>query len=252
MRYFLEIAYNGLYYNGWQKQKNASSVQEEIEKCLEIIFKEKILVKGAGRTDAGVHARQQFVQFDTNIPLKSNFLYQLNCLFSPYIVARNIYLPFPQELDVRKNAILRIYKYYIVKQKEPFYKNLVMPFYRKVDVSKMNQACLELLGYKDFASFCKSQGSQLSTFCRVEYAKWHERGNFLIFTIKANRFLRGMVRAIVGTLLQIGTGKKNIEEFKALIAAKDRKLAGENVEPYGLYLHRVIYPPYSLQPVEFT
>jgi tRNA pseudouridine38-40 synthase len=236
-------------YSGWQKQKNAHSVQAELEQKLSIILAEPSSVKGAGRTDAGVHARQQFVHFDTEATIPPHFLYRLNCLLPAHIVARALYEPIPQTLDARWDALWRVYKYYIVKKKNPFYQRLVLPFFRKLDIERMNRASLYLLGEKDFASFCKAHGQQKTTVCDIRYAKWKEKGDFIIFTIQANRFLRGMVRAIVGTLLGIGLEKQSIEEFRALLEAKDRTLAGENVEPYGLYLHRIFYPPQSLKPI---
>lgn len=251
MRYFLEIAYNGAKYCGWQKQPDAKTVQQEIEYFLSTVLRQDVTTMGAGRTDTGVHARQMFLHFDVSKSISiPNFLYKANSFLPPDISVLNYY----EVLDdhhARFNAIAREYEYYVSVVKDPF--SIDSAYYLKnfPDINLMNEAASSLLTYSDFQSFSKVR-TEVKTFnCNVTKAEWILNGNMLIFTISADRFLRNMVRSIVGTLLEVGSGKITIEDFHNIIASKNRSNAGISVPAHGLYLTKVIYPEtVSLQPIK--
>lgn len=240
-RYFFEIAYNGKNYSGWQSQKNALGVQEVVEKCLTNLLGEKTEIVGSGRTDAGVHCEQQFFHADTKEEvLAGDFMFRLNAFLPKDIVIRQIFEVKP-EVSARYDAIERAYRYEITRVKNPFLTASAWHFFKDVDVQTMNDAAALLLGEHDFECFSKVKTDVNHFRCEVKTARWEEQGEKLIFRISANRFLRGMVRSIVGTLLDVGTGKTSIEDFMGIINSKDRKKAGANVPAYGLYLASVKY-----------
>ena len=242
MRYFLELTYNGKAYHGWQIQPNAISVQEVIEKTLSTLLNETISIVGAGRTDAGVHASQMFAHFDTEAEfVVKDFIYKLNS-FLPKDIAINNMFSVKSDAHARFDALERTYLYRISLKKDVFnYENSFL-LKQKTDLEKMNQAASILLQYTDFQCFSKSN-TDVSTYnCNIMKAQWNIAGNELQFTIKADRFLRNMVRAIVGTLINVGLGKIEAEDLHTIIKSKNRSEAGFSVPAHGLYLTEVIYP----------
>jgi tRNA pseudouridine38-40 synthase len=242
MRYILDISYKGTNYHGWQIQANAHSVQAELNEALSKILRKNIDTFGSGRTDTGVHAEQQIVQFDFDeeIDLKQ-LQYKLN-LVLPFDIAVNKASKTSDNFSVRFDAISRTYEYRIVRKKEVFNIDLALYLTAPLNVEEMNKAAALLISHKDFKCFSKYKTSVDHFLCDMYRAEWEEKGNLLIFTIKANRFLRGMVRAIVGTLLNVGLGRMTIEEFGKVIESRDRKFAGMAVPAKGLFLTKVEYP----------
>ncbi len=246
MRYLLEIAYLGTNYNGWQNQTNALTIQGEIEDRLKILLKREIEIVGSSRTDTGVHATQQFAHLDLEEEIDNYyFKYKLNSLLPRDIVIKKIFLT-ASDFHARFEAVSRSYEYRIAKTKNPFLQNLALPDTRKYDLGKMNEAAESLLNHQDFESFSKVKTNVKNFLCTIKHAYWEEKEDLLIFHIKANRFLRGMVRAIVGTLLKVGSGEISIADFEAIISKKDRKKAGTAVAPEGLFLIEVAYPENKL------
>ena len=242
-RYFIEISYNGKNYHGWQVQPNAITVQEVLNDCLTKLLREQIHVVGAGRTDAGVHAMQFFAHFDLvkkveNVP---KFLNRLNSFLPKDIAAKSL-LEVVGGAHARFDAIARTYEYFVVQQKNPFQENVAHLIRNPINKEAMNQAAKRLFEFKDFTSFSKSDTQTKTNNCKIIKAHWQEREGLLVFTIKADRFLRNMVRAIVGTLLEVGLGKMTEEEFINVINSKDRSEAGTSVPAHGLYLQEVSYP----------
>jgi tRNA pseudouridine38-40 synthase len=241
MRYFFEISYFGTNYHGWQYQKNATGVQEVVENVLDKLLKEKIAIVGSGRTDTGVHCVQQFFHADIEREFdKKHLLQRLNAFLPGDIVIKNV-VDVKPEAHARYDARSRMYEYRITRVKDPFLLDRAFYFFRELDVPTMNRAAALLRGKHDFQAFCKVKTDVNHFICNVKEVRWNQKGELLVFTITANRFLRGMVRAIVGTLLEVGTGKITIKEFLAILHAKDRKKAGMNVPAEGLYLIQVKY-----------
>ncbi|WP_298536294.1 tRNA pseudouridine(38-40) synthase TruA [uncultured Algibacter sp.] len=242
MRYFIELAYNGKLYHGWQNQPNAISVQEVIENALSTILNETVSVMGAGRTDAGVHASQMFAHFDTDINLsQSNLVFKLNSFLPSDIAIQEIFNVKP-EAHTRFDALSRTYVYRIGLVKNVF--NFENTYFVKqnLDVNKMNEAAKILFEYKDFQCFSKSNTDVKTYYCDIMKAEWFFKADELHFEIKANRFLRNMVRAIVGTMINIGLGKIKVEELHQIIQSKSRSEAGFSVPAHGLYLTKIEYP----------
>ncbi|MEM7514243.1 MAG: tRNA pseudouridine(38-40) synthase TruA [Bacteroidota bacterium] len=242
VRYFLDISYLGTQYAGWQIQPNALTVQEVLEKALQTYFGEPVSVLGAGRTDSGVHARQLLVHFHVDVVLSEKTRFGLNGILPHDISVNGIYTSTQEDFHARFDAISRAYCYRISTHKSPLDTQITSWIRRRLDVEAMNTAAKALLDYKDFASFCKLHGDQKTTLCDMHHAYWTQKGNLLTFHVQANRFLRGMVRALVGTLIWVGEGRISIPEFISIIEAKDRAAAGPNVEAKGLTLEKVNYP----------
>lgn len=243
MRYFVELSYLGKHYHGWQIQANEISVQETIERALSLLLKEEISVVGCGRTDAGVHARQYFLHFDLEKQIdKEKLKYKLNS-FLPEDIAIFQVISVVDEAHARFQAISRSYQYKISLEKNVFHKDLSIEISHSVlDVDMMNKAASKLLNYTDFKCFSRTKTDVKTYECVVTEAYWEIRGNQLIFNISANRFLRNMVRAIVGTLLEVGKGRMSLDEFDTVVKSRDRKRAGASVKAKGLFLTAVIYP----------
>ncbi|MFC7358356.1 tRNA pseudouridine(38-40) synthase TruA [Jejudonia soesokkakensis] len=242
MRYFIEIAYHGKNYHGWQNQPDAITVQEVLEKTLSTLLRKEIQVVGAGRTDAGVHAKQLFAHFDFDrIENLSEVIFRLNSFLPKDISVKNI-IRVKEDAHARFDATAREYEYLITTAKNPFFEELAYHVYQKPDIQKMNEAAALLLDYNDFQCFSRSNTDVKTYYCKLEKADWVEDKNSLIFTIKADRFLRNMVRAIVGTLLEVGYGKLFLEGVHAIIESKDRSNAGASAPAHGLYLTKVEYP----------
>ncbi len=241
MRYFLELAYNGKNYFGWQIQPDVITVQEKINVALSTILRKEIAVVGAGRTDTGVHASQMYAHFDVAEKLDANFTYKLNSILPNDIVIYKIILV-ADEAHARFDAMQRSYEYKIWIGRNPFTLESSWQLnYKNIEVALMNKAAEILLEYEDFECFSKVKTNVHTFNCNVMQAKWVLKGNELTFYITANRFLRNMVRAIVGTLLNVGLQKITIEEFRAVIESKDRSKAGTSVPAKGLFLTEVAY-----------
>ncbi len=241
MRYFIELSYKGTNYHGWQIQPDASSVQEEITKALATILQEKILLVGAGRTDAGVHASQMFAHVDTVKKLSNNYVHKLNAILPNDIVIKSI-KEVSDDTHARFDAVSRTYEYRILLGRDPFLLETTWQLHQKnLQIEKMNEAANLLFKYEDFESFSKVK-TDVNTFnCTIMKAVWTLEDKHLIFHIKANRFLRNMVRAVVGTLLEVGLGKKTVEDFRKIIESKKRSEAGLSVPAKGLFLTEVCY-----------
>jgi tRNA pseudouridine38-40 synthase len=242
MLYFFEITYKGSHYHGWQNQANAVGVQEIVEGALSRIFRIKIEIVGSGRTDAGVHCAQQFFHADLDKELdEANWLIKLNSLLPKDIAIRSI-KPVKENAHARYDAYERSYVYKITRVKDPLLIGLAYYYFKPVDIEKMNLAAALLVGENDFECFSKVKTDVNHFICDLKSAHWNHKNELLIFSITANRFLRGMVRAIVGTLLDVGSGKITPSDFEAILKGRDRKKAGMNVPPEGLYLTSVKYP----------
>ena len=242
MRYFFEISYNGTNYHGWQSQANAIGVQQVVEEVFEKLFRKKIEIVGSGRTDTGVHCVQQFFHADLDHELDKPVIQQkLNSFLPKSISINSIQLVRP-DAHARYSAIERAYEYRITRTKNPFYQDYAYHFFKELNIQTMNKAATLLVGELDFESFSKVKTDVNHFICDLKKAKWNETDDLLVFHIAANRFLRGMVRSIVGTLLDVGSGKISIKEFQQIVKSKDRKKAGMNVPACGLYLMQVKYP----------
>lgn len=243
MRYFMVLDYNGTNFFGWQRQPKQDTVQERIEHALSVLLKADIEITGAGRTDTGVHARNYVAHFDSdveNLHTNTNFLYKLNCILPLDINIQRIALVHP-EAHARFDATQRTYKYYVTTQKDVFRYPLTHRA-KNLDITKMNAAAARLKEYSDFTSFSKLNTDVKTNNCTVFEAFWTETDGELVFTISANRFLRNMVRAIVGTLFEVGYGKMTVEDFCCIIEAKDRSRAGTSAPAKALFLESVEYP----------
>ncbi|WP_445710967.1 tRNA pseudouridine(38-40) synthase TruA [Flavobacterium sp.] len=242
MRYFIEFAYNGKDYFGFQIQPDAASVQETLNKAINLLFKTTIDIVGAGRTDSGVHAKQMFAHFDYEQEIDASFwVKKLNSYLPKDIVVFKIF-KVHDEAHARFDASSRTYEYYIHNFKDVFNHEGSWYFYKELNVEKMNEACKILFEYIDFECFSKVHTDVRTFNCTITEAFWQKKGNQLLFTIQADRFLRNMVRAIVGTMINIGIGKITVDDFRKVIESKSRKEAGFSVPAHGLYLVNVAYP----------
>lgn len=248
LRYFLDIAYCGFHYHGWQIQANAKSIQAEIQAKLSLILGDTIEIVGSGRTDTGVHAEQQIAHFDFDKLLSfSTHIFRTNQILNRDIVIKNAYLV-DNQAHSRFDAIARTYEYRLSKLRNPFLQNLAYFDGRNFDFALMNEAAQLLKEYEDFECFSKVKTEVNHFNCQISRAEWNQKDDLWVFTITANRFLRGMVRAIVGTLLNVGLHKINLTDFQQIIQSKNRNLAGRSVPPEGLFLTEVKYP-YKLIPI---
>jgi tRNA pseudouridine38-40 synthase len=242
-RYFIEIAYRGTAYNGWQYQPNAPSVQETIERCFSKVFgNTSIPIVGCGRTDAGVHAKSYF--FHVDLPQdwdEKHLCFKLNRMLPPDISTTKAH-KVSSDLHARFHATKRTYRYFIHQKKDPFHLDQSWYFQQDLDMNAMNLAAIRLLGTKDFGSFSKLHTVVKTNICTVFHAEWIQIEDQWYFEISANRFLRNMVRAIVGTLIEVGLGKLTIEDIDTIINAKDRSEAAVSVPAHGLFLWDIVYP----------
>jgi tRNA pseudouridine38-40 synthase len=243
MRYFIEFSYKGTGYHGWQRQNNAISIQEKLEDALSILLTHTVEVVGSSRTDAGVHAEQQYAHFDVEngikIPLQK-LVYSMNAILPRDIAVHRVF-NVKDDAHSRFDALYRRYEYRIVANKNPFDYEIAWLYKGELDIDKMNHAATLLLQYKDFESFSKLHSDVKTHICHISRAEWFWQGHQLIFTVKANRFLRGMVRALVGTLIEVGRGKLTVDDFEAIIQARDRNKAGAQAPAHGLTLVEVGY-----------
>lgn len=243
MRYFIKCAYKGTNYSGWQIQDNALTVQAEIEKALSTLLKHKIDITGSSRTDTGVHAVQQMAHFEmaNEISDCDNLVYRMNKLL-PFDISVQKIFNVADNYHSRFEAISRKYEYRISRKKNPFQRGLTYEFNGNINVDLMNEACKILFKHIDYQCFSKIHTDVLTFNCTISEAQWEEKqDDLLVFSIKANRFLRGMVRTIVGTLLEVGLGKISLTAFEEIILSKDRKKAGRSVPAEGLFLLEVNY-----------
>lgn len=241
MRYFLELAYHGKAYHGWQRQPNAVSVQEVVENAIGILTQTPCELVGAGRTDAGVHAKQLFAHFDSEDELGGGMVFRLNSLLPQDIAVKGLYRV-QNDVHARFDALSRSYEYHIIKKKDPFAFGATYWVKRELDIELMNKASKLLPAHTNFKSFSRSRTDVRTYNCKIEIACWEQTSEKLVFHIKADRFLRNMVRAIVGTLLEVGTGKLQVEEIHKIIERKNRSEAGASVPAHGLYLTKIEYP----------
>jgi tRNA pseudouridine38-40 synthase len=249
-RFFIELAYDGSNYHGWQSQPNAIGVQEVLNRALSIILRDQIETLGCGRTDTGVHAKQFFAHFDAEKLMidgiwqmdKGSFLRSLNSVLPHDIAVSNIFAV-NAEAHARFDATLRSYEYHIHFNKDPFNNGYSWLLRDEPDLDLMNEAAKIIMGYTDFSCFSKSNTQVKTNNCKISKAEWVKTDNGIVFHISADRFLRNMVRAIVGTLIEVG--KKEIEpaDVHAIIRSKNRSKAGTSVPACGLYLTEVVYPP---------
>lgn len=242
-RYFVHLSYHGGRYHGWQIQPNALSVQEVLENAFSTILQQKITVTGAGRTDTGVHASKYVLHFDVTTRLTdiNRLIYRLNSYLPADIAIQRI-LEVPPDAHARFSAISRTYNYLIALEKDPFSTHTAYYLRIRPDVRAMNEAAEILMEYRDFTSFSKLHTDVKTNFCKITKACWEEVDNRLIFTIKADRFLRNMVRAIVGTLIDVGKGKISVDQVRTIIEKQDRGAAGASAPAHGLILTDVEYP----------
>jgi tRNA pseudouridine38-40 synthase len=242
MRYFLDISYKGTNYHGWQFQKNAHTLQAEIENALSKRLGATIAIMGSGRTDAGVHAKQQIAHFDTTVSFDTELLiFRLNRFLSPDIAVNSIVEVQP-EAHARFNANERAYQYFIHQHKDPFKQHASYYFPKVLNLEEMNKAAAFLMGTHDFESFSRVKTEVNNFICAIKQAEWQVKNDSIMFSVTANRFLRGMIRALVGTLLEVGLGKLSVEDFVKVIEKRDRKAAAMSVPAMGLYLSKVAYP----------
>ncbi len=242
MRYFLELSYNGSPYHGWQRQPNAVSIQEVLENALSTILRFKTEIVGAGRTDTGVHAKQIMAHFDSDRDLNvESLIYKLNSILPAEIAIQSLY-EVDKDAHARFDAVSRSYEYCINLTKDPFLIKKSYYMKRSLDLNLMNEAAKLLLNYTNFKCFSKSKTDVKTYNCTITEAIWERNKDNLIFKISANRFLRNMVRAIVGTLIEIGEGKLDLEDLVDIIKSENRSRAGYSVPAHGLYLVEVKYP----------
>lgn len=242
MRYFIEFAYNGKNYHGWQYQPHSISVQEVLNKALSTLLKQPIDVTGAGRTDTGVHAKQMYAHFDYDSVINSDSLTQKLNSFLPKDIVVYRLIPLHDDAHARFDATSRTYEYHIHTFKDAFIGEGSWFHFHPLDMDKMNEAAKILFEYKDFKCFSKTHTDVRTFNCVIMEANWKKEGNNLVFTVAADRFLRNMVRAIVGTLVNVSLGKITLQDFREIIESRDRNKAGFSVPAHGLYLTKVAYP----------
>jgi tRNA pseudouridine38-40 synthase len=240
-RYFIEVAYKGTNYSGFQVQDNAGSVQEEVEKALATYFRSALVLTGSSRTDTGVHALQNFFHVDFEGIIDPSSLYNFNAILPADIVIRSI-LPVPATAHCRFDALSREYKYYVYWDKNPFLDDRAYFFPYSLDWHRMNEAAALVRRYDDFTAFSKKKTQVKSFICTVEESSWSEEEGCLVYRVRANRFLRGRVRGLVGTMLQVGREKLSLERFEEILRQKDNRQADFSVPGHGLFLFRVNYP----------
>lgn len=243
-RFFIELAYDGTAYHGWQIQPNAVTVQQELDRALSVFFRQPVETLGCGRTDAGVHATQFFAHADlqgVSPESAAQAVGPVNALL-PYPIAVSRIFKVGDQAHARFDATARSYEYHLHFRKDPFRRNRSWLYKGQLDVSAMNAAAAQLMTYQDFSSFSKSNTSTATNHCKLMAAGFRETADGLVFCITADRFLRNMVRAIVGTLVRVGRREIGPEELDAIVASKDRSNAGQSVPACGLYLVGIVYP----------
>jgi len=241
-RYFLEVSYNGFNYSGFQKQENANSIQAEVEKALMILQKQVIELTGSSRTDAGVHALQNYFHFDFDGIIHPQFIYKMNAIIPADIVVKHL-TRVADDAHCRFDAVSRAYKYYIYNRKNPFLRDRAYYYPFILDIEMLKKAAEMLCEFNDFTTFSKRNTQVRSFVCNMEESGWIEEEDLLVYSVKANRFLRGMVRGLTGTMLQAGRGKISLDDMRDIINARDCSKANFSVPSKGLFLVNVSYPP---------
>ncbi len=243
MRYFMRLAYNGASFHGWQIQPHDVSVQEVLEKALSTILRSPIAITGAGRTDTGVNASTMIAHFDTPQPIAdpSKTVRQLNAIVGRDIAVYAI-MAMHAEAHARFDATSRTYKYYLHTRKNPFLERFSWDCHYALDFDAMNLAAERMMAYTDFTSFSKLHTDVKTNNCKITHARWEQVGEQWVFTVTADRFLRNMVRAIVGTLVEVGRGRISVDEFCRIIERQDRCSAGQSMPGHALFLHHITYP----------
>jgi tRNA pseudouridine38-40 synthase len=244
-RYFIRFSFLGTNYHGWQTQNNAISVQSVLNETLSVLLKERITCTGAGRTDAGVHAKEFYAHFDT-IKLidevqRNNLVFHMNGFLPDDIAIQKVF-PVNPAAHARFSAVSRTYQYFIGQTKDPFMTGLSFCYTVPLDIPKMNEGAEIIKTCSDFTSFAKLPSETKTNICQIKNIYWEKKGSTLLFTITADRFLRNMVRAIVGTLIDMGRGKTDLKDLKTIIESKNRSAAGSSVPACGLYLTSIVYP----------
>jgi tRNA pseudouridine38-40 synthase len=243
IRYFIFLSYKGTSYHGWQLQPNAVTVQKTLDEAMSRVLEEKITTTGAGRTDTGVHASVFCAHFESeasDIDTRKNLVFKLNRYLPKDISISRIRKVLP-DAHARFSALSRTYKYYISRVKDPFREESAWFVHGNLDIALMNQACTILMGQNDFTSFSKLHSDNKTNICKIFSALWDEELNGIVFTIRADRFLRGMVRAITGTMIEIGRGKMGLDELREIIIARDRCMAGKSAPAKALFLTHIEY-----------
>ncbi|MFN8252381.1 MAG: tRNA pseudouridine(38-40) synthase TruA [Ferruginibacter sp.] len=238
-RYFIELSYKGTAYAGFQIQQNANSVQAEVENAMKVYYRQPFVLTGSSRTDAGVHALQNFFHFDTDT-IVEDASYHLNAILPRDIVIKRIF-SVPEDMHARFSATGRHYRYFIYRQKNPFLEDRGYYFPFPLDMDLLNQAAAILLEYADFTSFSKRNTQTKTKLCAIKISNWSLEGDTMMYTVAANRFLRGMVRGLVGTMLQAGRGRISLEQFREIIEARDCTKADFSAPAQGLFLSKVDY-----------
>jgi tRNA pseudouridine38-40 synthase len=245
LRYFLRISYDGTRFHGWQRQLNGITIQQVLEEALSMMLRTEINLTGAGRTDTGVHAAEFYAHFDLAGPLetpgKEKLVFRLNSYLGKDIAVHAI-SPVNPDAHARFSAIARTYRYCIAREPDPFRQSYTWYLFGTLNLELMNRGAAMIMQTSDFTSFSKVDTDTVTNICKVSYANWATEDTELVFTITADRFLRNMVRAIVGTLVQLGRGKITLEDLKRIIDSKDRAAAGDSVPGRGLVLQRIEYP----------
>jgi tRNA pseudouridine38-40 synthase len=241
MRYFIEVAYHGSGYAGFQMQENAVTIQYELEKALKVLTRQSFTLTGSSRTDAGVHARQNYFHFDTDIEITKKQAYNLNAILPKGVSVQSLQV-LPENAHCRFDAIGRLYKFYIYRVKNPFYHDRAWFYPYPLDVEVLNNVAGLLLGTHDFTSFSKRNTQVKTMNCTLAQSEWAFDGDILVYTVQGNRFLRGMVRGLVATMLRAGRGVATVQEFAQILAARDCSKADFSAPGHGLFLEKVIFP----------
>lgn len=240
-RYFLEVAYKGTLYSGFQIQDNAPSIQEEVQKALAVFFRQPCLLTGSSRTDGGVHALQNYFHFDYQGVIEDRSVYNINAILPPDIVLKSV-RAVADDAHCRYDALSREYRYYLYREKNPFLADRAWYYPYTLDLGRLQAAAAILPEFHDFTTFSK-RNTQVKTFlCSILESYWTEGENGPVYRVKANRFLRGMVRGLVGTMLHVGRGKMSLDEFAAIIRRKDNRHADFSAPGHGLFLYQVYFP----------
>ena len=244
-RYFLEVAYKGNNYSGFQIQENANSIQQEVEKALGVFFRQRFMLTGSSRTDGGVHGLQNYFHFDYEGIIEKRVIYNINAILPPDISIKGAY-PVAPDAHCRFDAISREYRYYVYREKNPFLTDRAYFFPYTLDREKLGAAAALVPQFREFASFAKRNSQAKSYDCTILQSRWQEEDDCLVYQVIANRFLRGMVRGLVGTMLQVGRGKISVDEFGDILRNRDNQQADFSVPGHGLFLIRVTFPDSTL------
>jgi tRNA pseudouridine38-40 synthase len=238
MRYFLEVAYKGTHYKGFQVQVDVDTIQSEVERAFRLLQRATVEMYGSSRTDAGVHALQNFFHFDYEGEIHPQFLYKTNAILPPDIVIKNI-VAVRADAHCRFDARNREYRYYIYRNKNPFLEDRAYFYPYTLDIALLQEAATVLMAYTDFSSFSKRKTNVKHFLCDIFHSQWQQEDDCIVYTVKANRFLRGMVRGLVATMLQAGCGKMDMDRFKTIIEAQDCTKADFSAPAHGLFLVKI-------------